>query len=696
MSIRISLRRLARIGALVVALAAPRAAGAQTAGDACPTGPTALVLSGGGAKGLAHIGVLHALDSLGVRPDLVVGTSMGAVVGALYASGYSAREIDSLARALPVTHLFQAYAPRAPLALGHLQPLVVWEQGEGGFALQGATVREPAVNALVNAALLRGNLAARGSFDRLPIPFRAVAADLETRAPVVLDSGDLARAVRASFAIPLVFAPERIDGRWLTDGGLAANIPIDAARAAGARRVIVSDATGRERDGSSNPYDPLAVAGRLVDFLFEQPDDSLGPDDVRIRPAVDGFTALNFSTGTMVQLIGIGREAADSTLRRAHCLRSSRDETGAPLPTTVGALRLEGGAEPELRSLGRQLGLRTGDSLDLELVERRLHRLGESEAYESVWLAPGGAGDTASFTFQVRRRPRRVAGMGVAYDNELAGRMWVGFVDRDLLRRGVEGSAALFLGELRRELQLGLRSGYELNRPLLSPTATVRLASEAVRRFDREGDETERFRLREAVAFAGVERTFARGWLVALGAEGRTWHELESDVKASALGARAWVTRVAPSAERQVLLEGIWTDEYRRAQLELGATFRHRALRLRPRLRLGWGETLPPHLALPLGGEDGFPGIHIGERRGDREAMADLMLTHPLLGPVLLNVEGAVGRAAAGGPLLDRKGWLAGVRAGLGVDTPVGPVRFEYGIATGGREAVFVRLGRWF
>ena len=100
----------------------------------CHAPRTALVLSGGGAKGLAHIGVLRVLDSLGIRPDLVVGTSMGAVVGALYASGYSGRELDSLARVVPLAALFRTYQPLAPRSLGILQPLVVWEQGDRGFA----------------------------------------------------------------------------------------------------------------------------------------------------------------------------------------------------------------------------------------------------------------------------------------------------------------------------------------------------------------------------------------------------------------------------------------------------------------------------------------------------------------------------------------------------------------------------------
>ena len=119
-------------------------------------------------------------------------------------------------------------------------------------------------------------------------------------------------------------------------------------------------------------------------------------------------------------------------------------------------------------------------------------------------------------------------------------------------------------------------------------------------------------------------------------------------------------------------------------------------VRLVPRVRLGWGEDLPLQLQFPLGGDEGFPGLHIGERRGSREAMLGAALSTPVLGPVLVRLELAVGRTAADGALLGADGWVGGARAGLGAETPVGPVRFEYGVALRGRGALFVRLGRWF
>jgi NTE family protein len=677
---------------LLLLLAASVAA-SPCAAQSCPPERTALVLSGGGAKGLAHIGVLRVLDSLGIRPDLVVGSSMGAVIGAMYASGYQGREIDSLARSLQIADLFRTYQPRAPRSLGQLQPLVVWEQGERRFNIQSASVAEPDVNALVNAAMLRGNLLARGNFDSLPIPFRAVATDLANRSVVVLSSGDLARAVRASFAIPLIFAPESLDGRILADGGLAANIPVSVARAAGARRIIVSDATERLND-SLDLYSPLVLADRLLGFLFQQPADSLRPGDVLVRPAVEGFTGLNFSAASVDALIRRGAEAAESTLTAAPCLPKRAPAASPPLPTRVSGYSIAARNPSERLSLERLLGFGLGDSLDVGLLRSRVRGMAQVEAYQAVWLSPRGRGDSVSFSVSVRRSPRRIAGLGLAYDNELGGRMWVGAVERRAFGLALEGSAALFLGELRNELYAGLRRNYQFGGQLMTPTLTARLATESIRRFDPDGDELDPARTREGTMFLGVERAFPDGWEGSLGGMGEAWHEPGSDH--STLGLTIGLMKVSPSGFRlgQAALQ--WTGLYHRAAIAGEGSIGVGALRIRPAVRWGWGEHLPLQATFPLGGDEGFPGLHIGELRGDREAMVSVLLTYTIRRPFVARAEVASGRSATGGSALSTTGWIFGGRAGFGADTPVGPVRFEYGVTKNGRSAVFVRLGQWF
>ena len=663
--------------------------------QSCPAPRTALVLSGGGAKGLAHIGVLRALDSLGIRPDLVVGASMGSVIGAMYASGYSGRTIDSLVRFLPVASLFRTFDPRAPRSLGPLQPLLVWELGDRGFTLQGAAVREPEANALLNAAMLRGNLLARGDFDRLPIPLRVVATDLADRRVVVLDEGDLARAVRASIAIPLVFAPELIDGRFLADGGLSANVPITVARAAGAERVIVSDATDRHSD-ELNLYSPFELAQRLLGFLFEQPRDSLRAGDVYVRPAIDGFESLDFGPERVAELIALGRRAADTALTRPAC-EASAGSAAAPrpeLPGTIGTVRAGTSREPERAALARALGLAPDGPLDAEALRVRLRRLGTSERYIAAWLNPTGAADTASFDIATARAPDRIAALGLAYDNELGGRMWLGAVARRLPGR-IEGSAALLLGNFRKDASLGVRRAAPAVGTEFVPALTVRFGRENIRLFDGEGEAIGEATTREAVLFGGVERELGDGWWASAGGVAHWWREPDLTT-GRALGGSARVSLAARSVDRELDAELVWTQVYQRAALALDPVVRIGRFRVRPRARIGWGEDLPPQLTLPLGGDDGFPGLHLGERRGDREAMAALQVAYSLAGPLLLQAEGAVGRTAAGGDLLGGDAWLVGVRGGIGAETPVGPMRFEYGVSTGGRSAVFVRLGRWF
>ena len=205
-----------------------------------------LVLSGGAARGLAHIGVLKALEEQGVMIDAIAGTSMGAVVGGLYAAGYSVSELEQLATELDWQQALSDAPPRADIPFRRKQDdrdflvkqkLSFRDDGSLGLPLgllQGQ-----------NLALLLEKLFARAGavedFDQLPIPFRAVAADIATGETVVFADGHLALAVRASMSIPAVLTPVEVEGRLLVDGGISNNIPVDIAREMGVDRVIVVD-----------------------------------------------------------------------------------------------------------------------------------------------------------------------------------------------------------------------------------------------------------------------------------------------------------------------------------------------------------------------------------------------------------------------------------------------------------------------
>jgi NTE family protein len=675
---------------LVLALAAPRSVAAQ----GCGPGPTALVLSGGGAKGVAHIGVLLALDSLGIHPDLIVGTSMGAIVGGMYASGISAREIDSLARALPLTGLFETTRPRAPLGWGGRVPLVQWAQGERGFALQAQTVDEPQANAILNAALLRGNLLARGSFDSLPIPFRAVATDLAAWQPVVLGEGDLAQAVRASIALPIVFSPERIGQRVLVDGGLTANIPVAIARDLGAVRVIVSDVTEQRADPDSIPGDsPLEVIERLFAVLFEQPRAALSPEDLVVRPAVAGYRNLDFTPERVRELIALGREAGTRALAELPCRPPVRRSLPIVLPRRVSGLLTERVEETPL--LQRLLGVSTAQDVDLTTLSQGILGLRNSDLYRSVWLNPRGNRDSVQFQPDARRLPRRLAAVGLAYDNELGGQVWLGVLDRRGRASDLEFSGLFSLARFHTEVEAGARLYTGLSRYAISPVARAHFSNTVIRKFDVPGVEDTRDDVLELRILAGLDRPFYGGWQVTAGLEPVLW-QVPDSVQRSALGGRLTVQRRRDAEARQIFGDAQWNTRWLRGELEAAVRVTDRKLLVEPRVRVAWGRDLPVHRTFVFGGDDGFPGLNRYELRGDREVLFAIQSAYRFTGPLSARLLVAAGRIATGGPLFDDDRWRSGLRTGIGVETPIGPIHFEYGWGSDGRRAGWARIGRWF
>jgi hypothetical protein len=476
------------------------------------------------------------------------------------------------------------------------------------------------------------------------------------------------------------------------DGGLSANIPVAVARAEGAERVIVSDAT-EHPSTTFDGYSPISVADRLIEFLFQQPAESLHTGDVLVRPDVEGFTSLNFSAPRVARLLANGRAAADTALARLSCASEPPPRSETALPRFIAGFTAEGANDSERLALERTLGLGLSDTLDLELLRSRVRELGTSDAYHSVWLGPHGSGDSVTFRLSMRRSARRVVAIGLAYDNELGGRMWAGAVDRRLFGLALEGSVGVFLDQFRKELSTGLRRKFQLVRQVLDPALTFRLATENVRRFDADGDELDELETREAIGFLGVERVLPQGWELGVGFQGHAWEEPGRE--RSTLGVAMRAVRASRLRGEVVRAEAVWSGNYRRASVDAELFAAFGVVRFTPRIRVGWGDGLPVQQSFPLGGVDGFPGLHLGERRGDREAMLGLMLTAPLKGPLLARVEVAGGRSGVGGGLVEDEGWVSGVRAGLGADTPLGPIRFEYGYSTEGRGAVFVRLGEW-
>lgn len=287
----------------------------QAAPSKAPTRPRiGLVLSGGGARGAAHVGVLKVLDDLHVPIDAIAGTSMGAVVGGLYASGFSGRDIESIMTSVNWQEAFRDRPIRTDLTFRRKEEeenfLVNFPLGLRArhFQLPKGLIQGQKLGEILRRLTLP--VAEITDFDKLPIRFRAVATDLETGNPVVMHDGDLASAMRASLSAPGIFAPVERDGHLLVDGGLAENLPIDVARSMGVDILIVVDVSTPlvARDKLT---DAPAISNQMLAILIRRNEqrqlDSLSKQDVRIVPILGDYSPFDFTV--LARAVNAGEQA---------------------------------------------------------------------------------------------------------------------------------------------------------------------------------------------------------------------------------------------------------------------------------------------------------------------------------------------------------------------------------------------------
>ncbi|ULC59929.1 patatin-like phospholipase family protein [Flaviramulus sp. BrNp1-15] len=284
-----------------------------------------LVLSGGGAKGLAHIGVLKVMDSLGVKVDYVAGTSMGAIIGALYASGYSGKQLDSIFQEVDFDIIITDDLPRASTAFderANMEKYAVKLPFDGfKIKLPSALSRGHNTYSLLLKLTLHVNEIQ--NFNELPIPFFCIATNIETGKPVILDKGNLTQSIMASGALPSLFQPVIINDDVLIDGGVVNNYPVDELRAKGMDIIIgvdVQDALATREELTSAPDVLLQINNfRTINDMKTK----VKKTDVYIKPNIKPFSVVSFDEGT--KIIEAGEFAALSKLNIFRELVSEQD-----------------------------------------------------------------------------------------------------------------------------------------------------------------------------------------------------------------------------------------------------------------------------------------------------------------------------------------------------------------------------------
>ncbi|MEQ8707332.1 MAG: patatin-like phospholipase family protein [Phaeodactylibacter sp.] len=396
-------------------------------GQKAPERPkVALVLSGGAAKGMAHVGVLKVLEEVGIEPDIITGTSMGSVIGGLYAIGYRA---DSLEAILLQLDWEQVLSDRIELENVILEEKDYFENQlfeigyrNGQFIPPSGLIYGQQVDNLLSRLTLPAyNIE---EFRHLPIPFRCVAADIVEGQPVVIDTGDLACAMRASMAIPTVFTPVERGAQILIDGGLIRNFPVEEAKAWDAD-IIIGVYTGyvkAEADKLHNFSQILMQSGFLLSVKDAQ--EQMPMVDLYIEPDLTGYGAQDFSKADSI--IARGERAARAMLPELMQLKERLDALGpqqlaqrlaAPEQICFENLRVQGNQRyTEEEIIGRS-GLEAGRSYPPEAIETAINRLVGTNKFRKVTFQLREEEGEPALVLQCLERAPTVFKTAVNYDN---------------------------------------------------------------------------------------------------------------------------------------------------------------------------------------------------------------------------------------------------------------------------------------
>lgn len=449
-------------------------AGSAVTGQSRPT--VGVAFGGGSARGIAHVGVIRWFEEHRIPIDLAAGTSMGGLIGGAFATGMGSGELATLLRTVNWDELFGA----SNFAFKNIRRKADARAYPSRleFGTKGGIVPPSALNDGQQVDLLVGRIAAPyygiETFDELPTPFRAVAVDLVSAKPVVLDRGPLAAAMRATMSLPLIFPPVLLEGRVLIDGGAMNNVPADVVRAMGATRVVAIN-VGNLDDLKKVDYSMFGLAGATLDAMIRaNTTESLKQADIIINVPLEAYGSLDWRRSE--ELIEEGYKAAEAMRDRLLPLalseaeyaawkaaRESRRRTSLPVPTFA---QLEGFSPGDEAGLRHLLARHLGKAVDTGAIEADLAVLSGLDRYESItWRIVRNATAESGLLVSARQKPYGppFLMLGVNLENTTSDAFKLSLTGR-YLTYGIAGSRS----ELRIDATIGSDPSVatELYRPL--------------------------------------------------------------------------------------------------------------------------------------------------------------------------------------------------------------------------------------
>jgi NTE family protein len=713
--------------------------GRRDPGDTRPR--IGLALGGGGARGIAHVSVLREIEAQHIPIDCIAGTSMGALVGGLYSSGMSVDAMEELVRSTNWTQLFDDAIPRAERSYRRKQ------DDKDALATVGVGLNDGRVR--VSPGLLQGErilamfesstlgVSAIDDFDDLPIPYRAVATDLNTGQPVVLGRGSLAMAMRASMSLPGIFQPIEIDGRVLLDGGIADQVPIDVLRAMGADIVIAVDVGTplMKLDGDASLLQVVSqISGMLTVGNTQRMLATLDDRDVLIVPALgDEVATKDFDKAP--EALEIGRQAAEkarpllarlSTTPAEYAASRDQRPKGATSPPIVEFVRLDNASGYSDELLLARLDIPVGEPLDDKRMEDRVLRVYGIGTFASVTYEVVSENNRTGVLIHARPKAHGPnyfqVGLTTSSDFEgtFEGTLRLAMLIAPMSPYGAEGRVGVAIGsdpslwgEYYHPFDIANRYLFYSKLGYYNPS---------INQFDASGNNVATYDVRLVAADVQIQREFGNYGTAGIGL-GRGYGHANIETGDATLPDfdfnSGWVTLfgnidrldslyfpqngIGFTSDFKMARETLGSDEdYTQINLDLiyAKGFGSNAIQLGARYHSTLDGTLPVQDLYRLGGRGRLVGYRLNELTGQDYAL--------LIGGYTYQLAEVFGRSAlVGGTIEYGNAWQhrsdmawgdATLNASLylGFDSWVGPMLFGYGWREGGDGVLFLEIGRPF
>lgn len=428
-----------------------------------------LVLSGGGAKGLAHIGALKIIEESGIKVDYIGGTSMGAIVGALYASGYSAQQLDSIFRNTDFNNLIQDNVPRSAKTFYEKEDseryalTLPFENFKVSFP-QAISGGQNIYNLLVQ---LLFHVKDVQDFRKLPIPFVCMATNVETGEEVLLDRGYLPEAIMASGTFPSLFEPAEINGQILIDGGVVNNYPINHVKDMGADIIIGVDVQHdlATRESLSSATEILLQINnyRTVNDMKKKSKET----DIYIRPDIDEFSVIAFDKGK--QIVKSGEEAAQIKMNELKQIAESQKDVPKPRKSikmvdslTINRMIIEGNDQYTRGFIKGKLRFSLGEKISFEELRQGMNNLSATGNFKAIRYDLMSNGLGTDLILKLKENPTKMfIKMSAHYDDLYKSAALINLTKKNFLMKDDVASFDFILGDhIRYNMQYYLDKGY--------------------------------------------------------------------------------------------------------------------------------------------------------------------------------------------------------------------------------------------